>query len=217
MHTRVNRSLCANRSISCITQLLMLATKLKMTHLCNVSISAISPYGRSLLAGSLLWQEFQTLMTSTFMAHHCLVCCLATRPPSLTRNSFFLNVYLKPLLGLCFICENFQKFFFSCSLIFFSLFRYRKEMRMTFSSFVLHLSTSVPCSLAKQRNPQIAEHVRTAKSTVLTSFFLWYRSLYHTVHFARIKDMHDWTRSQPRIFSPPNTEEKVPRERAQAM
>lgn len=111
MHTRVNRSLCANRSISCITQLLMLATKLKMTHLCNVSISAISPYGRSLLAGSLLWQEFQTLMTSTFMAHHCLVCCLATRPPSLTRNSFFLNVYLKPLLGLCFICENFQKFF----------------------------------------------------------------------------------------------------------
>lgn len=133
------------------------------------------------------------------------------------KKFFFLNVYLKPLLGLCFICENFQKFFFSCSLIFFSLFRYRKEMRMTFSSFVLHLSTSVPCSLAKQRNPQIAEHVRTAKSTVLTSFFLWYRSLYHTVHFARIKDMHDWTRSQPRTFSPPNTEEKVPRERAQAM
>lgn len=150
-----------------------------------------------------------------------LSCLLPSNKTTLSYRQFFsflfFNVYLKPLLGLCFICENFQKFFFLCSLIFFSLFRYRKEMHMTFSSFVLHLSTSVPLSPAKQRNPQIAEHVRIAKSTVVASFFLRYRSLDHTVHFAHIKDMHDWTRSQPRIFSPPNMEEKVPRERAQAM
>lgn len=102
-------------------------------------------------------------------------------------------------------------------LYFFPLFRYKKEMYVPFRSFVLHLFSSVPHSLAKQRNPQIAEHVLTAKSTVVDSSFLWLGDSYCKVHFTCIKDTHDWTRRYPRIFFPSDIREKVPRERAQAM
>ena len=149
-------------------------------------------------------------MTSTFLAHHCLVPVAQQQEPHLYSQTV-LYVQLRSLLGLCFNFEKLQKFsFLACIYTFPPLLRYKKEMHTPFRPSVPHLSTSTPHSLAKQRSSEIVEHVQIAKSTMVEQVLLGTQGLLPT----SIKDTHDCS---PEFMFLPDIREMIHGERSQAM